>query len=300
MPFRPALARDRVMHVGQPVALVVAETTGAGAGRRRTDRGRLRGAADAVADLRAALADGAPQLLPEAPGNLALDWPGPVPDPTAPTRARSRAIFTERRACGADVLREPAPRRQHDGAARRDRALRRRDRQLHAALLLAGRAAAARPARRDDGNCPREKLRVITEDVGGAFGLKTAAYPEYPALLVAAKLTGRPVAWMATRSESFLSDQQARDTVTEAELATRREGQVPRAARDAHRRHGRLHRRARARTSRRTISRAAFPACMTIPHITVGVRCVFTNTVPTGPYRGAGRPEANYALERAR
>ena len=52
---------------------------------------------------------------------------------------------------------------------------------------------------------PREKLRVITEDVGGAFGLKTAAYPEYPCLLVAAKLTGRPVAWMATRSESFLS-----------------------------------------------------------------------------------------------
>ena len=66
---------------------------------------------------------------------------------------------------------------------------------------------------------PKEKLRVITEDVGGAFGLKTAGYPEYPALLVAAKVAGRPVAWMATRSESFLTDQQARDTVTDAELA---------------------------------------------------------------------------------
>ena len=66
---------------------------------------------------------------------------------------------------------------------------------------------------------PREKVRIITEDVGGAFGLKTPVYPEYPALLVAAKLTGRPVAWMATRSESFLSDQHARDTVTQAELA---------------------------------------------------------------------------------
>src|SRR5262249_32033546 len=66
---------------------------------------------------------------------------------------------------------------------------------------------------------PPAKLRVITEDVGGAFGLKTPGYPEHPCLLVAAKLTGRPVAWMATRSESFLSDQQARDTVTGAELA---------------------------------------------------------------------------------
>ena len=80
---------------------------------------------------------------------------------------------------------------------------------------------------------PPEKLRVITEDVGGAFGLKTAGYPEYPALLVAAKLAGRPVAWMATRSESFLSDQQARDTVTAAELCARRQGQIPRATRKA-------------------------------------------------------------------
>ena len=71
-------------------------------------------------------------------------------------------------------------------------------------------------------------MRVITEDVGGAFGLKTAAYPEYIALLVAraARAAG---AWMATRSEAFLSDQQARDTVTEAELALDHEGQVPRA-----------------------------------------------------------------------
>src|SRR5258706_14646422 len=64
-----------------------------------------------------------------------------------------------------------------------------------------------------------EQLRVITEDVGGAFGLKTGPYPEYPALLVAAKLTGRPVHWMSTRSEAFVSDNQARDTITEAELA---------------------------------------------------------------------------------
>ena len=68
-------------------------------------------------------------------------------------------------------------------------------------------------------NIPKEKLRVITEDVGGAFGMKTGAYPEYIAQLVGAKITKRPVHWMASRSESFLNDAHARDTVTEAELA---------------------------------------------------------------------------------
>src|SRR5580698_6829239 len=68
------------------------------------------------------------------------------------------------------------------------------------------------------------KLRVLTDDIGGAFGMKTSAYPEYPALLVAAKLTGRAVHWMSTRSEAFISDNQARDTVTEAALALDGEG----------------------------------------------------------------------------
>jgi len=68
-------------------------------------------------------------------------------------------------------------------------------------------------------NIPKEKLRVITEDVGGAFGMKTGAYPEYIAQLVGAKIARRPVHWMASRSESFLNDAHARDTVTQAELA---------------------------------------------------------------------------------
>src|ERR1700748_477595 len=68
-------------------------------------------------------------------------------------------------------------------------------------------------------NWPKERLRVITEDVGGAFGLKTGAYPDYIAVMVAAKVTGRAVHWMSTRSEAFLSDGQARDTFTEGELA---------------------------------------------------------------------------------
>jgi carbon-monoxide dehydrogenase large subunit len=144
---------------------------------------------------------------------------------------------------------------------------------------------------------PRERLRVISEDVGGAFGMKTPAYPEYPSLLVAAKLTGRPVAWMATRSESFLSDQQARDTVTEAELAIDAKGKFL-ALRVKHiASMGAFIGVPGAHIQTNNFSRC-FPAMYAISRIEVGVQCVFTNTIPTGPYRGAGRPEANYALER--
>ena len=89
-------------------------------------------------------------------------------------------------------------------------------------------------------NVPKEKLRVITEDVGGAFGMKTGAYPEYIAQLVGAKITKRPVHWMASRSESFLNDAHARDTVTEAELALDDNGTLPGAAGAPLRQHGRL------------------------------------------------------------
>ena len=70
----------------------------------------------------------------------------------------------------------------------------------------------------------KEQLRVITEDVGGAFGMKISAYPEYPVLLVAARKLGRPVHWMSDRSEAFISDNQARDAVTEGELAMDEKG----------------------------------------------------------------------------
>src|SRR5947199_7542 len=73
-------------------------------------------------------------------------------------------------------------------------------------------------------NWPKERLRVVTEDVGGAFGLKTGAYPEYIAVMVGAKLIDRPVHWMSTRSEAFLSDGQARDAFSEGELALDEKG----------------------------------------------------------------------------
>jgi aerobic carbon-monoxide dehydrogenase large subunit len=142
-----------------------------------------------------------------------------------------------------------------------------------------------------------DKIRVTTQDVGGGFGMKTPPYPEYVALLVAASKTGRPVHWMSTRAEAFLSDNQARDMFGEGELALDANGKFL------------------ALRIRCLVNLGAFvgsvgvhlatnnfarclPGMYRIPAIDVGVRCVFTNTVPTAPYRGAGRPEANYLLER--
>ena len=145
---------------------------------------------------------------------------------------------------------------------------------------------------------PNEKLRVITEDVGGAFGMKTPIYPEYPALLVAASKLGRPVHWQSTRSEAFVTDTQARDTLTHAELALDEKGKFLAAAHAPFVQPGRLCLAPPASTSTPTISRAACPACTASRRSDVSVACYFSNTVPIGPYRGAGRPEANYALER--
>src|SRR3954468_11790688 len=294
MPFRPALARDRVMHLGQSVALVVAETLSAAqdaAELAAVDYEEL----PAVADLRAAVAAGAPQLHAEAPGNIALDWPGPVPNDETKLRAIEEAFGQAVHVAKVSVRNqrlivasmEPRGAQAHYDAAKDFYTLRccsqgaypQRE-QLIAMMGL-----------------PREKVRVITEDVGGAFGVKTLAYPEYPALLVAAKLTVRPVAWMSTRSEAFLSDQHARDTITSMEVAIDAKGKFL-ALRVRHiAAMGAYIGIPGANIQTMNFSRC-LPGMYAIPRIDVGVQCVFTNTVPTGPYRGAGRPEANYALER--
>jgi aerobic carbon-monoxide dehydrogenase large subunit len=127
--------------------------------------------------------------------------------------------------------------------------------------------------------------------------MRVMGCPEYPALLLAAQQTGRPVRWLASRSECFLSDNQARDTLIEAALALDEAGRFLALDIDV-----------LAAMGGYLTSHAAFistvnfarclPGMYDIPHIGLRIRCLFTNTVPTGPYRGAGRPEANYCLER--
>ena len=143
----------------------------------------------------------------------------------------------------------------------------------------------------------RRKLRVLTGNVGGSFGMKAQAYPEYVCLLHAARLLSRPVKWTDERSSSFLSDSHGRDHEKVAELALDAEGRFL-----AIRLTGTANMGAYLAPSRRcrrpsTPSRTS-SAIYRTPLIEVSAQCVFTNTSPVGAYRGAGRPEANYFMER--
>ncbi|HWK94688.1 MAG TPA: xanthine dehydrogenase family protein molybdopterin-binding subunit [Pseudolabrys sp.] len=291
-PFRPALA-DKAMHVGEPVAVVVAET-----------RAQAQDAADLVAveyeeltpvvDLDQAMKAGT-VLYDEAPGNVAVDWPGMTEDKA------NEAAVADLIARAAHVAKVTVTNQRMVVASLETRGAtgvydKAKDSYtLHAssqgADTLRGMAASIM-------GVPNERMRVITRDVGGAFGMKTPVYPEYIAVLVAAKKLGRPVHWMSTRSEAFVSDTQGRDTVTHVELACDDKGKFT-ALRVRHL----CNQGAYVSNAGVQINTVNFwrclPAMYAIPKMDVSVACYFSNTLPIGPYRGAGRPEANYALERA-
>ena len=291
MPFRPVLA-ETAMHVGDPVALVVAESLAAAldaADQVAVDYEELTPVIDLDTAMKAAT-----QLHPDAPGNLCVDWPGPVPSDDnerevaaiikeAPHVAHVRV--THQRMVVASLETRGAT-GEYDTA--KDAYT------LHACSQSAegmrGQAASILGVAND-------KLRVITQDVGGAFGMKTTCYPEYIALLVAARKVGRPVHWQSTRSEAFISDAQARDAVTEAELALDSNGKFL-ALRMRHLcNQGAYVANAGININTNNFARC-LPGMYRIPKVEVSVACYFANKVPIAPYRGAGRPEANYALER--
>jgi len=293
-PFRPGLAKDRVMHVGQTVAAVVARTQ-----REANDAAELV-AVDyqelpSVTDTRAALEPRAPQLWPEAPNNLALDWVGLAPEPEANAREVDRVI-----ASAPHVARLTLDNQRIVVNAMETRGATGGYDPANDSYLLRCCSQGVAPMRAQIATIMKiepQKLRVISEEVGGAFGLKTSGYPEYPVLLVAAKTVGRPVHWMSTRSEGFVSDNQARDTVTEAELAFDESGRFLALRVKNITNLGGFLATTAAHLATNNFSRC-LPGVYDIPLIDVSVRCVFTNTVPTGPFRGAGRPEANYMIER--
>src|SRR5262249_55657751 len=237
-----------------------------------------------------------PQLWPDAPGNVALDWGGPVADDGgAKAREVDRAL-----AEAAHVARVTEINQRIVVASMEPRGASASYDPASDGYTLRACSQGVGPLR--DALLPimgvkREQMRVLTDDVGGAFGMKTSVYPEYPVLLVAARRIGRPVHWIAGRGESFLSDNQARDTVTEAELALDRDGRFV-ALRIRHLAGlGAYIGPLGAHIQTNNFARC-FPGMYDIPRAAVEVRCVFTSTVPLGPYRGAGRPEANYVLER--
>jgi aerobic carbon-monoxide dehydrogenase large subunit len=285
-PPRFALARDTVRHVGEPVVAVIAATAlqaADAAERVAIDYEPL----PAVTDARAAQGAGAPQLHAAAPGNVCFRWA--KGDEAAVRAALQSAAHTvaidvvNNRLIGAAI--EP---RAAIATAEGDK------------LTLYTSTQAPHHIRRqvtEQLGIPESALRVISPDVGGGFGYKGKLYPEESIMASAARRLSRPVRWVATRAESFLVDNQARDHLTHAELALDADGQFLGLHVQTFANLG-----AYVSTFGAAIPSAIYSALFAggyrTPAIFVEVTGVFSNTTPTDAFRGAGRPEACYVLER--
>jgi carbon-monoxide dehydrogenase large subunit len=294
LPFRPALVGDRVRHTGETVAMVIGETYADaqdGAEAVEVEYEPL----DAITDLRGAVEPGAPQVWDDAPGNIAVDWEGLAANP-----AEMAAKVDDVMKSAAHVARislthqriNVASMEPRGGTASYDPA-----NESYLLRVCSQGARAMRDAMAQVMGVPNDRFRVVTEEVGGAFGLKTGPYPEYVAMLIGAKKIGRPVHWMSGRNESFMSDNHARDAFSDVELALDEKGKFL-ALRVRH--VGSLG--AYVGAVGANIHTSNFTRCLPgmydIKLMDVQAKCVFTNTTPTAPYRGAGRPEASYCLER--
>ena len=288
-PPRHTLAEGQVRHVGEPVAFIVADTIEAArdaAEAVMVDYDIL----DSVTDLATATRAGMPQVWPTAASNLCFDWEvGPKADTealfksaahvTKLTVVNNRIVVNsmEARACLAD----------YDTAAKTWTIHTNTQGSWTVRNVMAGMVFGLDPS----------SMRVITPDVGGGFGMKLFLYPEHVLTTYASRKLGKPVRWVSERSEAFLSDSQGRDNITEAELAIDGGGKF---------------------LALRTKTLAGMGAYLSnfAPYIPTmagsgvlasvygfktvyaNVLGVFTNTVPVDAYRGAGRPEANYVVER--
>ena len=285
----PALAATRVRYVGEPLAVVVAETVAQALDAAEAVTVEYR-QLSAVSDVTRAMAENAPQIWPEAPGNIALDWE--EGDAAAVDAAFARAAHVERVRL-LDTRLAPSAMEPRAALATYDPLV---DRYTLIAPTQ-GVAVVRKILTEAVFKIPTDKIRVLTHDVGGGFGMKVQTYPEYAALLYAARRTERPVKWSATRLESFLADTHGRDGVVEGELALDADGHF-------------LALRARTyvgigaytTTYVAIITTWNTKNCLSsvyaIPAIYFNTNVVLTNAAPMGPYRGAGRPEAIYLIER--
>jgi carbon-monoxide dehydrogenase large subunit len=294
VPFRPALAGERVRHIGEAVAMVIGETPAAaqdGAELVAVDYEER----PAVVDLREAIKPGAPQVWPEAPGNIAVDWPGLAANPDENAKEVDRIIASAKHVARVSLVHQRinvASMEPRGATASYDAA----SDSYHLRVCSQG-ARTMRDSMAQVMDVPKEKFRVTTDEVGGAFGLKTGPYPEYAAMLVGAKKIGRPVFWMSGRNESFVSDNHARDAYSDVELALDENGKFL-ALRIRHLGNMGAYIGAVGANIQTVNYTRCFPGMYDIKHMDIASKCVFTNTVTTAPYRGAGRPEASYDLER--
>ncbi len=287
-PPRPALADGAVRWVGQPVAFVVAETL-----EQARDAAELVDVGyddlPVVTGVVDAVAEGAPQLWDGAARNVAVDWR--AGDHDAADRAFDGAAHvTKVRLVNNRV--HPAPMENRVALAEYDTGTGRFT--LHTPTQGVHKFVNWMP---DILGIDKKDIHVVTDDVGGGFGLKIFLYPEQVLALYAARKLGRAVRWAADRGEGMLSDIHARDHVTEAELALDGEGRVLGLKVDTLANVG-----GELSNFGPFIATSAGYSMLVgvykVPAASVRMRAVFTNTAPIDAYRGAGRPEAIYVIER--
>lgn len=289
VPPRYALAYGRVRHVGDPVAFVVAESLNIALDALELIEVDYE-ALPALVDGHAALAPGAPEIWPEAPGNLVYRF-----------EKGDRAAVESALAGAAHVVEleivnnrvSPAPTEPRAAIGSHDPVTDTLD------LLVAGQGVHGIRGQLAQSifKVAEEKLNVAAPDVGGGFGLKNFVYPEWVLLLWAARRLGRPVKWVAERNEEFMSSTQGRDIRATARLALDGEGRFLALSAELTANMGAYLSSFGPGSSTNSAS-TAMGGIYAIPNVFMETRGAFTNTVPIDAYRGAGKPEANYIIER--
>jgi len=288
LPPRPPIAIGRVMHIGYPVAVVVADTLE----QARDAAERI--AVDyaprpAVVSARAAADNEAPQLYDDCPGNEAYFYQAGDKAKTDAAFAAAAHVVEQRLVINRVTANPIEPRGAlgvYDPGTRRYT--------LHCGFqrpwLFRNDIA------RTTLNIPESELRLVTGDIGGSYGLRGSVYPEIILMLWAARRAGRPVKWTQTRNEAHVSDDDARDNIVDAALALDAEGKFLG-----------VRIRSYGNLGAFVSFRGAMPPVVNIgtvvgtyttPALHVAVSGMLTNTHCTSPYRGAGRPEASYMIER--
>jgi len=286
---RPGLPADKVRYVGDPVAVVVAETAAQakdGAEAVLVDIDPL----PALVDAEAALEPGAAQIYDEAPGNLVLDYHYGDSEKVAAAFAAAAHVTRLSLDNNRVVVCALEPR---SAIASYEPGSEKWTLQLGTQGVFGMREQIAKNVLK----VPSEKVRILTANVGGSFGMKGFPYPEYVGLFHAARVLGRPVKWTDERSESFLSDHHGRGTRNTVEAAFNEDGDILALRLTGFATPGAYLTSVAPLSGTRGLMTNIVGVYKT-PLIEASIKVAYTNTSPLGPYRGAGRPEANYFIER--
>ena len=283
----PVMSEAEVFHVGDIVAMVVAETALQARDAAETIAIEWE-PAPAVADVEAAIAPGAPQLFSSAAGNIGYDTQigdKPAADAAFAKAAKVARVKVVNQRVVANYMEPRAAVGEYDAATER-LSLHVGSQGVHGLRSTIAKILGV----------PGEKLRVTTRDVGGGFGTKSFVYREYPLVVEAARRLKAPVVWRGDRSEHFVGDAQGRDNITTAEMAMDENGRFLAMRVDILGNLGGYISQFAPYIPWLGASMATGP--YDIPALHARVRGIYTHTVPVDAYRGAGRPEAAYVLER--